>query len=57
MKDTKAWLIAYIILFIGIAMLFKLSEPRLKAHNKYSCAVYGMEEDCKTPLPEERRLK
>lgn len=44
------------ILWIGLAKLTRYEE-RMKEYNKYICAVNGYEEDCKTPLPEERKLK
>jgi len=46
-----------ILLIITGFIIWKSQEPRLKEHNNYQCAVLGYEEDCKTPLPEERRLK
>lgn len=36
---------------------FSNYDERMKEYNKYMCANYGKEEDCKTPLPPERRLK
>lgn len=50
-------LIIAILIIIGMIVLWKSQEERLAQHNKYQCAVYGYEEDCKTPLPPERRLK
>jgi len=50
-------LIFAILVILGMIILWISQEPRLKEHNKYQCAVYGYEEDCKTPLPPERRLK
>lgn len=38
-------------------LFWKWREPDMKEYNRHVCAVYGYEEDCKTPLPEERRLK
>lgn len=32
-------------------------DDNLKEYNKHVCATYGYYEDCKTPLPEELRLK
>lgn len=43
-------------LILGV-IVWKLSEPQMKAQNKYQCAVYGYYEDCKTKLPEELKLK
>lgn len=47
------------IAFIIILFLAKVTDyPRREAElNRYNCAVYGKEPDCKTPLPESRRLK
>ena len=42
---------------IGLFILWKIREPELKEYNRHMCAVYGYYEDCKTPLPDELRLK
>lgn len=54
---NKKEIILIILMIIAGIILWKSQEPRLKEHNKYQCAVYGYEQDCKTPLPPERRLK
>lgn len=46
-----------LIALAGLVIIWKSQESRLNQYNKYQCAVYGYEEDCKTALPEERRLK
>lgn len=53
------YILIILALIVGFFILDKLTDydGRMKEHNKYMCAVYGYEEDCKTPLPEERRLK
>lgn len=52
---------AIIITYIVIAVLLIILWPQIKASNehtnKYNCAMQGKEADCKTPLPEERKLK
>lgn len=56
MKDIKTAIL--VIGFIsGFAILYKIREPELMEYNRHMCAVYGMYEDCKTPLPAELRLK
>lgn len=47
------------LLLIAFMVLSKLTgyEERMDRINKYNCAIYGYQEDCKTPLPEEDRLK
>lgn len=53
-------LIIYTILIIlAILMFSRLTgySERMKAINKYNCAVYGYYEDCKTPLLPEDKLK
>jgi hypothetical protein len=50
------WIIIAIFTFLLIAKVTNFWE-RDRAYNKHMCAVYGYEEDCKTPLPPERRLK
>ena len=32
-------------------------EERMERYNKYMCANYALEADCKTPLPEDERLQ
>ena len=46
-----------VLLIVGAVVMYKLSEPNLDRYNRHMCAVYGYYEDCKTPLPEELRLK
>lgn len=55
--NKKYKIILSIIAVIGLIIICKLREPGLKEYNRYMCAVYGYYEDCKTPLPEELRLK
>jgi hypothetical protein len=50
------------IIIITLALLTLLVitkdySSRMKAINKYQCAVYGYYEDCKTPLLPSERLK
>lgn len=45
------------IAFMMLAMLWQSQQPKLEKHNKYQCAVYGYQADCKTPLAPEDRLK
>lgn len=45
------------IAIVTSVIVWKISEPGNKQYNKYMCATYGLYEDCKTPLPEELRLK
>lgn len=52
----KKTLIVLSIVAAGI-LLYKVREPELAQYNRHMCAVYGYYEDCKTPLPEELRLK
>lgn len=54
---TKKQIIWTIIFIIATVALWVLTEDSRKADNKYQCAVYGYYEDCKTPLPEELKLK
>lgn len=59
-RANKSWIFptsVAILLTILMIVVWKSSEERLERHNKYQCAVYGYEADCKTPLPPERRLK
>jgi hypothetical protein len=56
LKDVKTLLLV-IGMVGGMIALYKIREPELMAYNRHMCAVYGMYEDCKTPLPEELRLK
>lgn len=59
-KKQNNWLrnTLLVILFIVAAIvLWKIAEPGNKAYNKHMCAVYGLDETCKTPLPPELRLK
>lgn len=51
------FIIVAIILFTFALMKLTGYQDRMKSYNKYMCANYGYEEDCKTPLPEDRRLK
>lgn len=46
-----------ILIIAGMVLMFVVDAPRQKAINKYNCAVYGYEEDCRTPLPVGSRLK
>lgn len=50
------WLCVMITLFFLLAKLTNYSE-RMEKINKYQCAVYGYQEDCKTPLAPEDRLQ
>lgn len=52
----KTFLLIVLFIIAGF-LLYKWREPDLKAYNKYMCANYGYYDDCKTPLPEELRLK
>lgn len=49
------------LLMVGIilALIFVVyaTKDNAKEQNKYHCAVLGYEEDCRTPLPADRRLK
>ena len=38
-------------------VILKDYSERMTQYNKYMCAVYGKEADCKTPLKPENRLK
>jgi len=51
------YLILAIIIFIFVIVKLTNYEERMTKHNKYMCATQGFEEDCKTLLPEDRRLK
>ncbi|MBU6501150.1 MAG: hypothetical protein KGI72_04975 [Patescibacteria group bacterium] len=46
-----------LLIAIGIIIMEFVNGANLKAYNKHMCAVYGYREDCKTPLPENERLK
>ena len=60
-KRRQSHLLRNIILGILFAIaaiaLYIITKPANDAYNKHMCAVYGYYEDCKTPLPEELRLK
>jgi len=53
------YIILFTLIIVTLFTLMKLSnyEERMDRINKYNCAIYGYQEDCKTPLPEEDRLK
>lgn len=46
-----------LLIIISFVLISKWREPELREHNKYQCAVYGYQEDCKTPLAVQDRLK
>jgi len=50
-------ILIFILIIIGLFIVWKSQEERLQRHNKYQCAVYGYQADCKTPLAPEERLK
>lgn len=50
------WILAFITFFFLLAKLTNYQE-RMERINKYQCAVYGYQADCKTPLAPEDRLK
>ena len=50
------WAILGLLTWIALAKLTHYNE-RMEEYNRYGCATYGYEEDCKTPLTPERRLK
>jgi len=54
---TMKNIILITLMVIGFFVLYKIREPELERYNRHMCAVYGYYEDCKTPLPEELRLK
>jgi len=53
------YLIYAILMILGFIILAKVThyDERMKAHNKYMCAVYGLDETCSNPLPIDERLK
>lgn len=52
----KELIIAF-LLITGMIALWIIREPDMNRYNKYVCANYGLQEDCKTPLPISQRLK
>lgn len=55
MRDVLNGIIFSAILILVICAV--KNDANLRAYNRHVCAVYGYYEDCKTPLPEELRLK
>lgn len=47
---------ALIAITILLLYVLKGHSERMKEVNKYNCAVYGYQEDCKTPLEAKDRL-
>lgn len=60
-KDELIAKVIGFILGVLVALLFSyiytVSRKNLTQYNAHVCAVYGKEPDCKTPLPEHRRLQ
>ena len=46
-----------IIMIAGLIILWRIRQPELNEYNRYMCANYGYEEDCKTVLPDYKKLK
>lgn len=53
-KNLLLMILGFVLIIMGTVVPM---DNHLKEYNKHMCAVYGYYEDCKTPLPEELRLK
>ena len=56
-KTEYIYMALITVLLIATLIVSIQSSNNLKAYNKYMCATYGYEADCKTKLPVNLRLE